>query len=182
VNLLILVLGLLSDACTYPRKRHAPRCPCRSIGGTEDGKPRLMGFRRMGGELIIHYVHWNGTLDIIRVPAGVQRIVQIPALGFFSMTGWGSGAGDSDVWHEVFARHDASSSGLLVDRYATVAAQTKMLVDALSQLQLVGQQHIGSRPVLPLPVSTLINLETEELDKSEGVLISINYYWCSISI
>jgi hypothetical protein len=45
-----------------------------------------MGFRRMGGELIIHYVHWNGTLDIIRVPAGVQRIVQIPALGFFSMT------------------------------------------------------------------------------------------------
>ena len=48
--------------------------------------PRLMGFRRMGGVLIIHYVHWNGTLDIIRVPAGVQRIMQIPAFGFFSMT------------------------------------------------------------------------------------------------
>ena len=48
--------------------------------------PRQMGFRRMGGELTIHYVHWDGTLDIIRVPAGVQRIVQIPAFGFFSMT------------------------------------------------------------------------------------------------
>jgi len=96
--------------------------------------------------------------------------------------GWGSGAGDSDVWHEVFARHDASSSGLLVDRYARVAAQMEMLAHALSQLQLVGQQHIGSRPVLPLPVSTLVDLDTEELDKSEGVIISLNYYWCSISI
>ena len=35
--------------------------------------------------LTIHYVRWDGTLDIIRVPAGVQRIVQIPAFGFFSM-------------------------------------------------------------------------------------------------
>jgi hypothetical protein len=91
--------------------------------------------------------------------------------------GWGSGAGDSDVWHEVFARHNASSSGLLVDRYATVAAQTKMLAHTLSQLQLVGQQHIHSRPVLRLPVSTLIDLDTEKLDMSEGVIISINHYW-----
>ena len=45
-----------------------------------------MGFRRMGGELIIHHVNWNGTPSIIRVPAGVQHIVKIPALGFFSMT------------------------------------------------------------------------------------------------
>ena len=91
--------------------------------------------------------------------------------------GWGSGAGDSDVWHEVVALRDASSAGLLVDRYATVAAQPQMLARALSLLQLRGQQHTGSRPVLCLPVSTLINLETEELDKSEGVVISLNYYW-----
>ena len=91
--------------------------------------------------------------------------------------GWGSGAGNSDVWHEVLARHDASSAGLLVDRYATVTAQPQMLARALSLLQLRGQQHTGSRPVLRLPVSTLINLDTEELDKSEGVVVSLNYYW-----
>ena len=45
-----------------------------------------MGFRRMGGVLTIHYVHWDGTLDIIQVPAGEQRIIQIPSFGFFSMT------------------------------------------------------------------------------------------------
>ena len=52
-----------------------------------------------------------------------------------------------------------------------------MLARALSLLQLRGQQHTGSRPVLRLPVSTLINLDTEELDKSEGVVVSLNYYW-----
>ena len=79
--------------------------------------------------------------------------------------------------HEVVALRDASSAGLLVDLYATVAAQPQMLARALSLLQLRGQQHTGSRPVLCLPVPTLINLETEELDKSEGVVISLNYYW-----
>ena len=98
--------------------------------------------------------------------------------------GWGSGAGDSDVWHEVMARHDVSSAGLLIDRYAKVADQPQMLAGALSLLQRRGRQQTGSRPVLRLPVSTLINLDTEELDKSKGVVISLNYYWtlCEDSI
>ena len=66
---------------------------------------------------------------------------------------------------------------MLVDRYATVADQTKMLAQALSQLQLVGQQHIGERLLLCLPVSSLMDLDTEELDKSRGVVISLNHYW-----
>ena len=45
-----------------------------------------MGFLRKGGDLFIHHVHWNGTLGIIRVPAGEKCIVKIPALGFVSMT------------------------------------------------------------------------------------------------
>ena len=68
--------------------------------------------------------------------------------------GWGSGAGDSDVWHEVFARHNASSSGLLVDRYATVAAQTKML----TQLQLVGQYQTMGPHLAPLRLAADVPL------------------------
>ena len=57
-----------------------------SFGHSENGKPRRMRFRREGGELVIHVLRWNGRVEIIRVPAGVARLIEIPSGGFFSMT------------------------------------------------------------------------------------------------
>lgn len=162
-----------------------------------------MGFRRKGGVLIIHHVCWNGEVKIITVPAGKQYIASVPSGGLFAMTvcvcgfnprrvalialsthlhvvqSWGSGADkDSDVSHEVFARDEASSYGLISDRDASHDQQPQMLRRAVEELSRRGKlQGDTPRPLTSLPVEELVDLETEELDKSGGVEISLNHYW-----
>ena len=92
---------------------------------------------------------------------------------------WGSGADkDSDVSHEVFARDEASSYGLISDRDASHDQQPQMLRRAVEELSRRGKlQGDTLRPLMSLPVAELVDLETEELDKSGGVEISLNHYW-----
>lgn len=91
--------------------------------------------------------------------------------------GWGSGAGKgSDVWHEVFAA-GTSSQGLIVDRLAAVSEQTHMLAHALEWLVQIGKQHTGQRPLMTMDVGAAIDLDTDRLDNSTGVVISLKNYW-----
>ena len=59
--------------------------PC-SRGVTNTGGPREFGFRKMNGLLRIHYVHWNGTCEIMTSPAKAQLRVNIPSNALLMMT------------------------------------------------------------------------------------------------
>ena len=71
-----------------------------------------------------------------------------------------------------------SSYGLISDRNASHDQQPQMLLRAVEELSRRGKlQGDTPRPPMSLPVEELVDLETEELDRSGGVEISLNHYW-----
>lgn len=94
--------------------------------------------------------------------------------------GYGSGAGDSEHSHAVAAMESTASFGLILDRVARVCDQPGMLSAAIRQLAERVTQHDGPplETDVKVPISDLVDFDTEVVDRSPAVNKAFNFYRC----
>lgn len=165
------------------QKQHADteRWRVRTVyGATSDGSPRRVGVvDTAGGRVWATVIGADGGVEELLSAPGEELVLDVPSGGFYTMTGPGSGAQPDELaWEHEPKIGDADAVALIVDHYASLTAQQGQMAAAAEELARRGKQRVL---LVPLPAKhnlrQVIDYDTKELDKSEGVIISINHYW-----
>jgi hypothetical protein len=144
-------------------------------GVTQDGSSRLVGIRDVkGGIARVFTVQANGEVVVLKSKPGQQLVFEVPSGGSYTMTGPGSGAADDLGWQHEPKISKTASMALIIDHHANLASQQAQMTAALAYLQNEKSHHEPAK--LP-SLSTVIDFKTTSLDKSEGIIISLNHYW-----
>lgn len=169
------------------QKRHADaeRWRVRTVyGATSDGSPRRVGVvDTAGGRVWATAIGADGGVEELQSAPGEELVLDVPSGGFYTMTGPGSGAQPDELaWKHEPKIGDADAVALIVDHYASLSAQQEQMVAAIEDLARRGKRQARRGLLAPLPAKhsnlrTVINFDTTELDKSEGVIITLNHYW-----
>lgn len=154
-------------------------------GGTADGSPRRVGVKAIGGGVVrATVVHPDGRVEVQASGWGKELVLEVPSGGFYVMSGPGSGAQpDKLPWQHKPKISSVDAVVLIVDHYATLPAQTQQLKAAATELsrraKLLQPQ---CAPATLTRIRDALDFETQEIDKSDGAIISLNHYWCELLV